>query len=112
MNEDYEKRIEDLEATIKVLKESKTRVVEQTLLKNTDEFAIKFVKNLKEDDIYYAQTEELFKEYIEYRRQFTTRNEDLLSMRMFNNVVRNLFPNATIQHANKKGKNVYFWTLK
>lgn len=111
MNE-FEKRMDDLEATIKVLEENKTREMEKALLKNTDEYAVKFVKTLKEDDIYYKQTDELFEEYLTYRREFTTRSEELLSMRMFNNVVRNFFPTSSIQHANKKGKNIYYWAVK
>lgn len=111
MNE-IEKRIGDLEDTIKVLEESKNKAMEQALLKNTDEYAIKFVKSLKEDDIYYLNTKDLYNQYIEYRRQYTVRNEELLSMRMFNNTVRNFFPNAVIQHANKKGKNIYYWMIK
>lgn len=108
----YEKKIKDLEDTIKVLEESKKDAIETKLLKNTDEYAVKFIRNLNKDDMYFATTKELFDSFLSFRRQYTTRNEELISMRMFNNTVKSFFPTAEVRHSNKNGKNVYYWSVE
>lgn len=108
-NEDYIERIKDLEETIAVLTAQRKTMAEGMLPKNVDVYALNFAKELEAKDIDYVTTKELFERYIEYRRQFTTRHEDLLSMRMFNSVVRSVFPDAEIKHSNRCGTNVYFW---
>lgn len=110
-NEDYIQKIKDLEETISVLTEQRKNMAEGMLPKNVDNYAVKFVQGLVENDIEYVSTKELFERYLEYRRQFTTRNEQLLSMRMFNSVVRGIFPNAQIKHSNRGSSNVYFWVI-
>ena len=110
-NEDYIQKIKDLEETISVLTEQRKNMAEGMLPKNVDNYAVKFVQGLVENDIEYVSTKELFERYLEYRRQFTTRNEQLLSMRMFNSVVRGIFPNAEIKHSNRGSSNVYFWVI-
>lgn len=110
-NEDYIQKIKDLEETIAVLTTQKKNMAEVMLPKNVDNYAVKFAQELTEEDIEYVPTKELFERYIEYRRQFTTRNEQLLSMRMFNSVIRGIFPNAEIKHSNRGSSNVYFWVL-
>ena len=103
-SEDYQEKIKDLEETIAVLTEQRKTMAEGML-------PIKFMQEITDEDIQFVSTKELFDRFVEYRRQFTTRNEQLLSMRMFNSVVRGVFPNAEIKHSNRGGSNVYFWVI-
>lgn len=108
-SEDYQEKIKDLEETIAVLTAQRKTMAEGMLPKNVDIYAIKFMQEITDEDIQLVSTKELFDRFVEYRRQFTSRNEQLLSMRMFNSVVRSVFPNAEIKHSNRGGSNVYFW---
>lgn len=106
-----EEEIAELKRTIEVLQSQKDDLIETKLPSNVDKFAIDYVKLLDEGDLSYLTTKEVFDNYIEYRRKFTTNGEDMLSIRMLNAVIRKYFPNARINHSNKQKKNRYFWVF-
>lgn len=106
-----EEEIEELKRTIEVLQSQKDDLIETKLPSNVDKFAIDYVKLVDEGDLSYLTTKEVFDNYIEYRRKFTTNGEDMLSIRMLNAVIRKYFPNARINHSNKQKKNKYFWVF-
>lgn len=103
--------MEELKNTIKVLEERNNNLIEAKLPANVDKYAIEYIKNLKDSDLEFLTTQEVFDNYLEYRRKFTTNGESLLSMRMLNTVIRKYFPNATVVHSNRKRKNTYYWTF-
>ena len=79
-SEDYQEKIKDLEETIAVLTAQRKTMAEGMLPKNVDTYAIKFMQEITKEDIEFVSTKELFDRFVEYRRQFTTRNEQLLSL--------------------------------
>lgn len=103
--------MEELKNTIKVLEEQNNNLIAAKLPANVDKYAIDYVKNLKDSDIEFLTTQEVFDNYINYRRRFTENGEDLLTVRMLNSVIRKYFPNATVVHSNKKRKNTYYWAF-
>ena len=106
-----EMEMEELKNTIKVLEERNNDLIKVKLPANTDKYAIEFVKSLKDSDIDFLTTKEVFENYLNFRRRYTSNGEALLSVRMLNTVIRKYFPNATIVHSNKNRKNSYYWTF-
>lgn len=111
MDNDYNNKITELEETIKVL-EAQRKIISNGLIpKNADPYAIKFLETADKNDINFLTTKELFDKFVQYRRQFTTQSENLLSMKMFNSVVRGVYPTASMKHTNRKNENVYYWVI-
>lgn len=106
-----ENEMEELKKTISMLQNEKDELIQNKLPANVDKYAIDYVKMLDEHDISYLTTKEVFDNYLNYRRKYTTNGEDLLSLRMLNAVIRKYFPKAKINHSNKQNKNRYFWVF-
>lgn len=60
----------------------------------------------------YKETKACYDEYAAYRKTMCTDDTLIASMRLFNKMVRNRFPMLTINHVNRKGKNIYIWDVK
>lgn len=106
-----EVEMEELKKTIKVLEDRNDELLKVKLPDNTDKYAVEFVKSIREDEIEFLTTQEVFDKYITYRRRYTTNGESLLSVRMLNAVIRKYFPSAKIRHSNRNRKNSYFWVF-
>lgn len=101
-----------LQKTINELEAQNEDLKKQKISSTADKYAIDYVSSLDEHDINYLSTHEVFDNYLEYRRKFTTNGEAFLSVRMLNNVIKSYFPNAKINHSNRNKKNVYFWVFE
>lgn len=60
----------------------------------------------------YKQSRACYDEYVVFRSNTTDDDTLIASIRLFNKMVKARFPMLTINHVNRKGRNIYIWDVK